>query len=64
MIYTKNPAIDAIINIKGLLAKENDIRYVVKTSNIIDNIYISPYNVCRILGNAIDNAIEACMRIG
>ncbi|NLN03991.1 MAG: GHKL domain-containing protein [Clostridiaceae bacterium] len=63
MIYTKNPAIDAIINIKGLLAKENDIRYVVKTSNIIDTIYISPYNVCRILGNAIDNAIEACMRI-
>lgn len=63
MIYTKNPAIDAIINVKGMLAKENNIKYIVKTNNIMDNVYISPYNVCRVLGNAIDNAIEACMRI-
>ncbi len=63
VIYTKNSVIDAIINIKGVVAKQNDIRYVVKTNNIIENIYISPYNISRVLGNAIDNAIEACMRI-
>lgn len=63
MIYTQNPAIDAIINVKGMLAKEHNINYVVKTNNIKESINISPYNICRVLGNAIDNAIEACIRI-
>lgn len=58
--YTGNPAIDSIINLKGVRAKNKDIKYITKVH--IETLYWDTFKLCRILGNALDNAIEACER--
>lgn len=57
-VYTKNPLLDAVINVKGKIAKKNDIRFIVKM-NISEDVLIKPIDLCTILGNALDNAIES-----
>ncbi len=59
--YTGNAAIDSIINMKGTYAKCNGISFVTKVQ--VNNILFDTVGVCRILGNALDNAIEACERL-
>ena len=59
---SKNSAIDAIINEKLLTAQKNNI------STHFDVIPLNLENVpsmdiCTILSNALDNAIEACIKI-
>lgn len=56
--YTGNSAIDSIINIKGGYAKSKAINFMTKIKVI--NIEFDSVKLCRILGNALDNAIEAC----
>jgi len=62
VIDTGNPVIDALLNHKESIARQNGIQ--VKTNlSIPFNLAISPADACVILGNSIDNAIEACKRI-
>ena len=56
--YTGNSAIDSIINIKGGYAKSKAINFMTKIK--VMNIEFDSVKLCRILGNALDNAIEAC----
>jgi len=60
--YTGFPSIDALINLKGRAASEKGIRFQIKV-NLSENIKLNEYELCRIFGNALDNAIEACDRI-
>lgn len=61
-IDTGNPILDAIVNEKIEIAEKAGIR--VKTQICFDEkIVIEPIDICIVLGNALDNAIEACMRI-
>ena len=60
--YTGNSAVDTILNTKGQQAQALEILYTVN-ARINAPIKIKPIDVCVILGNAIDNAIEACCRI-
>jgi two-component system sensor histidine kinase AgrC len=62
VIDTGNPVIDALLNNKESIAKQNGIQ-VNTALNIPFNLAISPADACVILGNSIDNAIEACKRI-
>jgi hypothetical protein len=59
---TGNDALDALINTKYNDNKELNIRFkhniVIHPKNKIDNI-----DLCIIVGNALDNAIEACSKI-
>jgi len=61
-IRTGNDALDALINTKYNDNKELNIKFkhniIMKSSNKIDNI-----DLCIIIGNALDNAIEACSKI-
>ena len=59
--YTGNSAIDSIINIKGAYAWSSGIKFMTKIN--VDKIAFDRVELCRILGNALDNAIEACNRI-
>lgn len=59
--YTGNAAIDSIINLKGDYAKSKAIRFMTKVK--VNKIKFDTVGMCRILGNALDNAIEACERI-
>lgn len=58
--YTGNSAIDSILNLKGTYARNCNITFLHKIN--IGQITCDTVGICRILGNALDNAIETCNR--
>lgn len=60
--YTGISSLDSVINLKGKAASEKNISFQTKVS-IHTPIKIDELILCRILSNALDNAIEACERI-
>lgn len=61
LCYTGNNAVDPIVNIKGSLAQTYGIEFICKV-NIITSIKADELELCRIIGNALDNAIDGCQR--
>ncbi len=61
-IQTGNNTIDALLNSKYIKAQDNSInfQYDVRLSS---SLPLDDFGLCVILGNAIDNALEACQRI-
>lgn len=59
--YTGNAAVDSIINLKGDYARSRNILFMPKIK--VNTIDFDTVGICRILGNALDNAIEACERM-
>lgn len=59
---TGNPALDATLSAKKTLAEEQSIHFSTKL-NLEENLPIAPEDICTIFGNALDNAIEACLRL-
>lgn len=62
VIKTGNPMTDAILNSKISLAKSKDIK-VVADANIPYKLKFSEIDLCCIIGNLFDNAIEASMKL-
>lgn len=60
-IYSGNNVVDAIINQKLKLAEENKIQFDIKATLPTDS-FIQSIDICAIVSNSIDNAIEACQR--
>lgn len=60
MFYVKtgNSVVDAILNTKQNIAEKNNILFIVNAS-ITNDIVISDMDIANILGNIMDNAIEA-----
>ena len=58
VLKTGNIALDAILNSKLTLIKSKDIPVEAKAS-VSDNLKISDVDLCAIIGNLLDNAIEA-----
>ena len=61
-ITSNNNILNAIINSKIIVAVEKKID-VSTNVNITEYIYIDDLDLCGLLGNLMDNAIEACERI-
>ncbi|MDL2248151.1 GHKL domain-containing protein [Tyzzerella sp. OttesenSCG-928-J15] len=59
--YSGNPYIDSILNIKAQQAETLGIRLSVQY--VIEEINLDAIELMRILGNALDNAIEECTEI-
>lgn len=59
LCHTGNNAVDSIVNTKGSLAQTYGIEFICRV-NIISEIKADEMELCRILGNGLDNAIEAC----
>lgn len=60
IINTDNDYLDAIINVKIALASNFDIDV---NTNIFSNLNITDsFDLCKIIGNMFDNAIEACKK--
>ncbi len=57
-----NFAVDAIINFKASIAAQEDVRIVV-TALLPQNLDLDPSGITLVLGNALDNAIEAVRQI-
>jgi sensor histidine kinase regulating citrate/malate metabolism len=62
LIKSGNVMVDAILNSKLSLAKSRNIAINAKAI-VPKNVSISEIDLCVIIGNLLDNAIEACMRI-
>ena len=60
IIKTGNRMADAILNSKISLARAKGIQ-VIADANIAIELTTSPVDFCIILGNLLDNAMEACM---
>lgn len=60
--WTEHPVIDMILNQKLEYAKENGIHTQIQAQKGI-KIAFSDSDICSILGNLLDNAIEACNRM-
>lgn len=58
IIYTSNPSIDAAVNIGGRKARLAGIDYKVQVLGNAE-VKVEAVDICRLLSNAIDNAIEA-----
>lgn len=56
-VSTNYPAIDSILNYKIVEAKKNNIQ--ISTKILINHLNIDEMDVCLLLGNSLDNAIEA-----
>jgi signal transduction histidine kinase len=61
-IVTGNLLIDAIVSVKATLASVHDISFEYKIS-LTDAITIDDTDLCSILSNLLDNAIEACCKL-
>jgi sensor histidine kinase regulating citrate/malate metabolism len=61
-ILSKNVAIDAIINNRKSRASELGIKFIEELI-IPPKLKIEDMDICIVLGNSLNNAIEACQRI-
>ncbi len=59
--YTGNSTVDSVINLKDAYARNLNIRFKIKIK--VNRIEFDTIGLCRILGNILDNAVEACQRI-
>jgi len=62
ILKTGNVMVDAILNSKISLAQSRDIN--VNAKAIVPKVLqVQPVDLCVIIGNLLDNAIEACMKL-
>ncbi|MDR0906624.1 MAG: GHKL domain-containing protein [Oscillospiraceae bacterium] len=61
LFETGNSVADALLYEKQIMAMENNT--AIKFDGLIPNDKISPVDLCVIIGNAVDNAMEACERL-
>ena len=62
IIKTGNVMIDAILNSKISLAQSKEIAVNAKAI-VPKNLTVQPVDLCVIIGNLLDNAIEACLKL-
>ena len=62
VIRTGNRMADAVLNSKLSLAMERNIRLKVE-AQIPVSLTVSELDLCVVIGNLLDNAIEACMEL-
>ncbi|MDD3268808.1 MAG: ATP-binding protein [Syntrophomonadaceae bacterium] len=59
MIYSGDPVINGLLNSKRSAAESQGIEFAVAVKCDLDRIPIPPWDMCSILGNLLDNAVEA-----
>lgn len=62
-IYTGNQYIDFLLNYKKCEAENKDIQFIIDSDIVGEAIEMSQEDINVILGNLLDNAVEACERI-
>ena len=62
ILKTGNVMMDAILNSKLSLARTKNIAVNAKAA-VPENLHISEIDLCVIVGNLLDNAMEACIRL-
>ncbi|MBO8158944.1 ATP-binding protein [Thermosyntropha sp.] len=60
-IYVDNPALATLLNTKKAAAEKQGIDFAFAVKCELDGLDIPPWDLCSIIGNLLDNAIEAAM---
>jgi sensor histidine kinase regulating citrate/malate metabolism len=60
--YSLNHAVNALLSSYAKRCKELDVKYNVNVS-LPEKLSIPDYDVCTILGNLLENALEACQKL-
>jgi len=58
-----NPPVNALLLEKASEAQDNGIKFGVEVNAVIRDIYLDPLDLCALLANLIDNALDACKEI-
>ncbi len=58
-LKTSNPAINALLQAKMLNCEKNQITVILHVASQLNDLKIPAWEMCRVLGNLIDNAIHA-----
>lgn len=58
-LKTKQPAVNALLQAKLEAAEKEDIDFFMEIRSDLKNINMEPWDLCKILGNLIDNAMTA-----
>jgi sensor histidine kinase regulating citrate/malate metabolism len=61
-VFIPHPALNSLVNSKLSLAKSQGIEFHVSTSDDFTSLQIDPWDLCSIVGNILDNAIEAALQ--
>lgn len=59
ILKTANPAVNALIQAKSIYCEEKGIDMFIDISTKLDNLKIPSWELCRVIGNIIDNAVQA-----
>jgi sensor histidine kinase regulating citrate/malate metabolism len=62
-LKTAQPAVNALLQAKLQAAEKNNIDMYLEVRSDLKNIAIEPWNLCKVLANIIDNAINALAEI-
>ncbi|NMA84968.1 MAG: GHKL domain-containing protein [Epulopiscium sp.] len=62
-IKTAHPAINALLQAKSYDAQKRDVDYQVIIQTKLEELTVSPWELCRCLGNLIDNGLEAATEV-
>ncbi len=62
LIHTGHPALTALLNSKCKAAESKRIDFAFSVKCNPDNLKMSPWDLCSILGNLLDNAMEAAVQ--
>ena len=62
-LKTSSPAVNALLQAKMEYADKNQVNLYIEVSSDLSGIRMEQWDLCRILGNLIDNAITAVMQI-
>ncbi len=62
IVYVGHPALTALLNSKRKVAEAKKIDFAFSVKCDIAGIAVKPWDLCSILGNLLDNALEASLR--
>ncbi|MCX7749387.1 MAG: Spo0B domain-containing protein [Clostridia bacterium] len=61
VLKTSNPAVNALLQAKMLSAEKRNITLSLRVASSLKELKIPSWEVCRVLGNIVDNAMDALM---
>lgn len=61
LVYVGNPALTALLNSKRKVAELKNINFSFSIKCDVNQMNISPWDLCSLIGNLLDNALEAAM---
>lgn len=64
LIRTSVPAVNALLSAKSADCDENKIRFTVDIQSSWEEIPVAGWELCRIIGNLVDNAMDALLEAG